>query len=329
MTVDEFYRLLFCPACKGDLTLQNAATQFYCSACSYTFPIIDGIPVLMPCNVVENMDRLFGRYWDSVTRATMYDAEVEGTDIFGVHNHTSEMQGLLRYLDPTKLDPILDAGCGNGRFLAALPAETPSVGLDASLNLLRIARSKKRGQFHVCAELEHLPFRDGQFGTVISCRVLQHLVKQEDAIHELCRVVRKQGSVVLELYNQWNLKTVYKNIRMSRWHKVFNLPFRLVLRSMSPFDHWGLAYDHYNNWFETKRWLRESGMQEFEGRGVGFGFHKYFFEPLYINAVAQKHWPRALQRYYDSCLWFERHFGMVVPWRYTMEKFVIRAVKEA
>ena len=61
MTVEEFYRLLFCPACKGDLTLQNAATQFYCSACSYTFPIIDGIPVLMPCNVVENMDRLFGR----------------------------------------------------------------------------------------------------------------------------------------------------------------------------------------------------------------------------------------------------------------------------
>ena len=325
MTVDEFYSLLCCPACKGDLELEKASEQFRCGHCAFTFPIVDGIPVLFPCNVAQNMERLFGRYWDSEQRAQIYDNQIVGTDIFAIHNNISELQAMMRYIEPDHL--ILDAGCGSGRFLAKLPAQTPSIGLDASLNLLRIARNKGRGQFHVCAELEHLPFRDSQFETVISCRVLQHLVEQQKAVHEICRVVRNRGLVVLELYNQWNLKTVYKNIRMSRYRKLFNFPFRLIFRSMSPFDDWGLTYDHYNDWFETKRWLREGGMGQFRGRGLGFGYHKYLFNPFYINAMLEKHCPSLLERYYNACLWIEQRIGTLFPWRYTMEKFVIRAVK--
>ena len=328
MTIEDFYSLLCCPACKGALQLRNAGAQFYCPSCAFTFPIVDGIPVLMPCNVIENMDRLFGRYWDSEERAQSYDTEVEGSDIFGVHNHISELRGLMHHIESGKLDLVLDAGCGNGRFLAALPAGTLSIGLDASLNLLRITRRKRRGQFHVCAELEHLPFRDAQFGTVISCRVLQHLVCQRQAVYEMCRVARKQGMVVMELYNAWNPKTIYKNIRMSRYRKILNAPFRLIFRSMSPFDEWGLTYDRYNNWFETKRWLRERQMSDFRGRGVGFGYHKYLLEPFYIMAVLEKHAPRLLQRYFDACLWIEQRIGPLIPFRYTMEKFVIRAIKK-
>jgi ubiquinone/menaquinone biosynthesis C-methylase UbiE len=253
---------------------------------------------------------------------------VEGVDAFGVFNHISELQAMLKHIEPDKLDLVLDAGCGNGRFLAALPAGTPSIGLDASLNLLRITRGKQRGQFHVCAELEHIPFRDGVFGTVVSCRVLQHLVKQREAVHEISRVIRPRGIVVLELYNQWNPKTIYKNIRMSRYRKIFDAPFRLVFRSMSPFSDWGLTYDKYNNWFEVKRWLRETGMGDFQGRGVGFGYHKYFTEAFYINDVLQKHFPNFLKRYINACLWTEQRIGPVIPFRYTLEKFVLRGMKK-
>jgi uncharacterized protein YbaR (Trm112 family)/ubiquinone/menaquinone biosynthesis C-methylase UbiE len=329
MTIDDFYSLLCCPACKGDLQLLADKGRFYCKSCAFTFPIIDGIPVLLPCNVIEEMDRLFGRYWDSEERAELYDTEVEGSDMFGVHNHISELQGLMHYIESNRLDPVLDAGCGNGRFLAALPPGTISVGLDASLSLLRITRRKGRGQFHVCAELEHLPFRDAQFGTVISCRVLQHLVRQREGVHEMCRVTRKQGITILELYNTWNPKTVYKNIRMSPYRKILNAPFRLIFRSMSPFDDWGLAYDRYNSWFEAKRWLHECGMDNFRGRGLGFGYHKYFLGPFYITSVLEKHAPRFLERYFGACLWIEQRIGPLIPFRYIMEKFVIRAVKEA
>ena len=59
--------------------------------------------------------------------------------------------------------------------------------------------------------------------------------------------------MILELYNTWNPKTLYEQVRMSPIRKVFDAPFRLLFRSMSPFDDWGLDYDNYNRWFETRR----------------------------------------------------------------------------
>ena len=38
--------LLACPVCRGPLVL--AADHILCSACSRRYPIVDGIPVLLP-----------------------------------------------------------------------------------------------------------------------------------------------------------------------------------------------------------------------------------------------------------------------------------------
>ena len=330
MTRQEFLKALCCPTCKGDLRLHTNNTELHCDRCVFTFPIVDGIPVLFPCNVASEMKHLFARYWDSEDKAQLYDTHVEGGEsIFGVYNHQSEVFGLTSFYEPDKLDLVLDAGCGNGRFLETLPSESISIGIDASLNLLRIARRKGRGHFHVCGELEHLPFREGTFSTVISCRVLQHLKQQEQAVKELCRVTTNKGSVILELYNTWNLKTLYKNIRMSKYRKLLNLPFRMLFRSMSPFDAWGLSYDNYNSWFEVKRWLLKNNMHGIHGRGVGFGYHKYLFAPFYIDAVLAKRCPELLRSYYAKSFSVEKAIGHYFPFRYFMEKFVMKATKNA
>jgi SAM-dependent methyltransferase len=323
-----FYQMLCCPKCKGNLTLKNDESALSCGSCAFVFPIVDSIPVLFPCNVAVEMKQLFTRYWDSEDKAHLYDTNVEGADsIFGVYNHESEIYGLTYYFDQSKLDLLLDAGCGNGRFLETLPPTTVSVGIDASLNLLRAARRKQRGNFHVCCELEHLPFQSGLFGTVISCRVLQHLKQQEQAVQELCRVTREHGDLILELYNTWNLKTIYKEIRMSRFRTVLNAPFTLLFRSLSPFDHWRLDYDNYNHWFEVKGWLKKSHMHRIRGRGVGFGFHKYLFDVFFINSIFEKRTPELLRRYYAACARFEKRFGATIPLRYVMEKIVLKSTK--
>jgi SAM-dependent methyltransferase len=310
------------------LLLQEEESAFSCPACAFVFPIVDGIPVLLPCNVQSEMSHLFARYWDSEDKANLYDTNVEGGgSILGVYNHQSEIYGLTCYFDGRKLDLLLDAGCGNGRFLETLPSSTVSVGVDASLNLLRAARKRKRGQFHVCCELEHLPFKSDLFGTVISCRVFQHLRKQEQALQELCRVTRRQGDVILELYNTWNPKTLWKEIRMSKIRRVFNAPFRLLFRSLSPFAEWGLDYDDYNHWFEVKKWLKKSRMGNLTGRGVGFGYHKYLFDAFFINAILEKRAPSLLRRYYAVVFAFEKVFGATIPLRYFMEKIVLKATK--
>ncbi len=328
MNEQTFYQMLCCPKCKGDLTLRTDQLALLCPACSFVFPIVEGIPVLFPCNVETEMKHLFTRYWDSEEKAHLYDDQVEGGgSIFGIYNHESEIYGITYYFDKNKLDLLLDAGCGNGRFLETLPTSTVSVGIDASLNLLRAARRRKRGHFHVCCELEHLPFKKNLFGTVISCRVIQHLRDQEQAVQELCRVTRDHGDVILELYNTWNPKTIWKEIRMSKVRKVFNAPFKRLFRSLSPFDEWGLDYDNYNHWFEIKGWLKKNHMQGLRGRGVGFGFHKYLFDAFFINGILEKRTPGLLRRYYAAVFGFEKLFGSAIPLRYVMEKVVMKGTK--
>jgi uncharacterized protein YbaR (Trm112 family) len=327
----DFYSLLCCPSCRGELQYREREQQFACAVCRFIFPIIDGIPVLLPFNVIEKSHELFTRYWDSESKADLYDTNVEGSgDVFGTYNHESEVYGLQHHYNAANMDLILDAGCGNGRFFETFPDHSVKVGIDASLNLLKRTKQRGRGDFLVCGELEHLPFKDNTFATVISCRVLQHLQRQEAAVAEMARVVRDQGDVILELYNTWNLKTFYKQIRMTRnLRKILNAPFRLLFKSMSPFDDWGLQYDRYNRWLQVRRWMLGAQLHGIEGRGVGFGHNKYLLQPFYIDAVMQTRAPRFRRHYYNACFRLERAIGGMAPFRYTMEKFVIKASKTA
>jgi len=329
MPVDPM-KILCCPNCRGELRRQKE-TELRCASCNFDFPIVEGIPVLFPCDVKTKMPELFQRYWDSEGKADIYDRLVEGgDDAFGTYNHESEVYGLAQFYDADKLDVVLDAGCGNGRFLETFPTEAYKVGVDASLSLLIRTKRRGRGDFLVCAELEHLPFKNGTFSTVITCRVLQHLQRQELAVQEMSRVTRPNGDVILELYNTWNPKTLYKNIRMSpRLRKVLNAPFRLVFRSMSPFADWGLKYDKYNGWFQVKRWLRRAGMENVHGRGVGFGFHKYLIGPFYIEAVMSKRSPSLVRRFYQASFRAEKLIGGVRPFSWVMEKFTLKATRKA
>ncbi|ABK43100.1 Methyltransferase type 11 [Magnetococcus marinus MC-1] len=321
--------MLCCPDCRGELTHQPEVPRLWCPACNHRYPIVEGIPVLLPGDVEATIEARFHRYWDTEEKSQLYNQKVEGDgDPFGIYNHESEIYGMEKLLRPQQQGRILDAGCGNGRMLARFSAQTDAVGIDASLNLLRIVKRAGRGSFHVCCELEQIPFKDGLFDTVFSCRVLQHLTQQQQAVQEMSRVTKPGGDLVLELYNSWNLKALYKNLRMSKtWAPRLNAPFRAIFRSMSPFQDWGIDYDRYNHWFQVKRWLQQADMHQIQGRGVGFGYHKYLLQPFYIDAVLRDHAPRLLSGYYAFCFRLERLLGHLPPFRWGWEKFVIRGTR--
>ncbi|MBI4143438.1 Trm112 family protein [Candidatus Woesearchaeota archaeon] len=44
----ELFDILACPLCKADLEYTNGRKGLLCSGCGATFPIKEGIPVLMP-----------------------------------------------------------------------------------------------------------------------------------------------------------------------------------------------------------------------------------------------------------------------------------------
>jgi uncharacterized protein YbaR (Trm112 family) len=48
MLTPELVQLLACPICKGELTQSNDGSSLLCLPCSRDYPVIEGIPVLLP-----------------------------------------------------------------------------------------------------------------------------------------------------------------------------------------------------------------------------------------------------------------------------------------
>lgn len=105
-------------------------------------------------------------------------------------------------------DAFLDAGCGDGRHLAALArsGHRPNrlAGIDISERILETARAAAaplEPQLER-ANLEALPFEDAAFDLVLCTQVIEHLLDPPAGVRELARVLRPDGVLVLTTDNR-------------------------------------------------------------------------------------------------------------------------------
>lgn len=95
---------------------------------------------------------------------------------------------------------ILDAGCGNGKYLGLNP-HCFYIGCDISSPLVHICA--ERGHEVMVADAVNLPYRSGFGDAAISIAVLHHLStenRRRKAIEELVRVVRKGALVLITVW---------------------------------------------------------------------------------------------------------------------------------
>jgi SAM-dependent methyltransferase len=113
-------------------------------------------------------------------------------------------------------DAFLDAGCGDGRHLAAF-AQTGQpplrlAGTDISARILETARkSTDQSGLDVDyqrANLERLPFDDCSFDLVLCTQVIEHLLDPQAGVRELARVLAPGGKLVLSTDNRHTLSKV-------------------------------------------------------------------------------------------------------------------------
>lgn len=72
------------------------------------------------------------------------------------------------------------------------------VGLDPSATLLLYAKSRLGAQFHpVIGIAEHLPFRAGSLGAVITCFALRDAVDYDKSVEEFARTTRRGGALAV------------------------------------------------------------------------------------------------------------------------------------
>jgi uncharacterized protein len=44
----ELLQILACPCCKGELILTEDGSSLHCKSCSKSYPIVEGVPILLP-----------------------------------------------------------------------------------------------------------------------------------------------------------------------------------------------------------------------------------------------------------------------------------------
>lgn len=97
---------------------------------------------------------------------------------------------------------MLDAGCGSGGACVLAAGRGAGVfGLDASANLLTIARERLPQSDFRLGELDDLPYSNGEFDAVIAVNSLQFAADSQVAMHELGRVCREHGRVVAAAFS--------------------------------------------------------------------------------------------------------------------------------
>ncbi|KAF6149242.1 hypothetical protein GIB67_026098 [Kingdonia uniflora] len=108
---------------------------------------------------------------------------------------------------------ILDAGCGNGKYLGLNP-DCFYIGCDISSSLISICEGK--GHEVMVADAVNLPYRAGFGDAAISIAVLHHLSTEDrrrKAINELVRTVRKGGLVLITV---WAVEQENKSL-LTKW----------------------------------------------------------------------------------------------------------------
>ena len=121
----------------------------------------------------------------------------------------------LRLAPPLAGQRVLEVGCGVGDFAVHLAKAGAAVtAMDFSPAAIEMAR--KRGEAHAVkvdfqtADAQALPFADASFDVLLSCECLEHLPDPQKALHEMARVLRPGGKLVLTTEN-------YSNAMLLAW----------------------------------------------------------------------------------------------------------------
>ncbi len=110
-----------------------------------------------------------------------------------------EKETVIKLIEASPGDIILDLGCGTGRYTKLFSESGANlVGIDFSEEMLKIARLKiKDAQFIKWDITRKLPFPDKSFNKIICSLVISHIKNIYPVIMEMKRVLKEDGFIII------------------------------------------------------------------------------------------------------------------------------------
>ena len=254
---------LVCPECKYDLIFRSSDQKLdeilqgslQCKKCQLTFPIIDGIPIMIPSGISgdkQKTSNFFEKDWR----------------FFDTNNKIFE-ELLPSYISPLTLDSfrekfILEAGCGSGRnlIMAAKAGAKEVIGIDISGSVkIAYEKTKDYPNIHIIqADILKLSFK-AIFDIIFSVGVLHHLPNPEKGFLELVNYLKNGGIMAISVYskenNEWIVKylnPIRKNI-LSKMPDTFSLFIAFIAAGLT-YPIIKLLYKPLNESVLTKQWAK-------------------------------------------------------------------------
>jgi malonyl-CoA O-methyltransferase len=134
-----------------------------------------------------------------------------------IDSRIQHVQILLKFFGDLTDKCVLDVGCGKGRFARVLHERNPGAeiwGLDISEEMLRFVPA---GIHTKAGSMTELPFADSTFDFAYATESLEHAVDIERAVHEMCRVVKPGGKLVIVDKNAEH----WGKLKTSAWERWF------------------------------------------------------------------------------------------------------------
>lgn len=140
-------------------------------------------------------------FWDKVAWA--YDLFAEGINRKADHALRDTVADLIR-----PGEAVLECACGTGLLSGVIAPRCGSlIATDLSEPMLRRAAKKYSHLGNITfekADILHLPYRTGQFDTVVAANVIHLLDEPLRALAELDRVCRPGGRLIIPTYMNEN-----------------------------------------------------------------------------------------------------------------------------
>ena len=157
---------------------------------------------------------------------------------------------------------ILDLGCGNGRLYELFKGKKIKyVGVDFSKKLTSIAKKKYPKAKFLAANALNLPLKDNSFDIIYSIAVLHTIPSRAlrlKFLHEARRVLKKDGLLILTVWNLWQRKYLKILVKYS----LLKLLGKSKLDWCDLYVPWQNRYQRYYHAFrkkELKGLLKDTG----------------------------------------------------------------------
>jgi SAM-dependent methyltransferase len=225
---------IVCPDCESALSLETDDLDevidgmLICGGCSREFPVIAGIPRLLPSHISPDKRETAARFgWEWKYFVEMHE------------EHHEQFLDWIHPIEPAFFEGkiVLDAGCGIGRHTgyAADFGAREVIGMDLSEAVETAYRNVGHlPNVHIVqGDIYNPPFRRGGnrkgFDFVYSIGVIHHLPDPQSGFESLVRLIKPGGAIFAWVYGQENNAVVHHFIDPLRRTLTRRLPPRLLL----------------------------------------------------------------------------------------------------